>query len=369
MHSLEEYGFDGCSIETTNGTVDIRNIPSLSTIRTLQFMDGQLSVDHPLNNGITPSYEIGSILAEGTYGRVYHARRATRSTHARNIVIKESSSATLEEPMLHAIAHKTFADIGLGSVIPEFYEVTKQSSSLFMAMEWIQGSTLLKFFHVYLTKITNAAKVIFLPDSLQASRTRNDTLLLDVLVQSSIYLTILQKKLRFNHRDMKLNNLLIRHTSSRSRSILRKLDHPLLPTPWNCLYDLVMIDFGFACIACDSKKSMLEAGTFFKPDYDCMNAGRDLALLIYSIHAYFPLDQYVSPSLWTFLHQCMIAHKGDKHIQLLHGIQTDGTPCGTSHTPVPFDAGIYLFLRETDVEIPGCIPSVFLKGIAEEFVV
>jgi len=331
----------------------------------------------PLSNGTIPLYTFGSVLAEGTYGRIYHVKRETasnvkvlnstvetltRSGPIRNIVIKESSD-TVHEAILHAIVHKLFKTIGLGSVIPELYEAcirkVNYTTSFLLAMEWIQGSTLLRFFHIYLTKIINASKLQTLPTSLEIARKRNDELLLDILVQTAMYLHIMQTKLKFNHRDLKLNNVLIRHTSSRSRSILRRIDHPLLSKPWDCKYDLVIIDFGFSCIACESKKSKFEAGNFFKPDYHCMKEGRDLALLLYSIHAFFPLDQYLSPTFWTFLQSCMIANQGTKQYQLLEGVQQDGTP----GPPVQLNEGVYKFLRETSTEIPGCVPAKFLDSI------
>jgi serine/threonine protein kinase len=372
MHSLESYGLDGWYVEMAPKSIEFHHTPTPS--RTLySVVKDEWMVYPPLSNGTIPMYTFGSVLAEGTYGRIYHVKREiatldssvetlTRSGTSRNIVIKESS-ATVHEAILHAIIHKLFKTIGLGSVIPELYEAcvrkVNNNTSFLLAMEWIQGSTLLQFFHIYLTKITNAAKVQILPTSLEVARKRNDELLIDILVQTAMYLHIMQTKLKFNHRDLKLNNVLIRHTSSRSRSILRRIDHPLLSKPWDCKYDLVIIDFGFSCVACETKESKFEAGSFFKPDYHCMKEGRDLALLLYSIHAFFPLDQYISPSLWTFLQSCMIANQGTKQYQLLEGVQLDGTP----GPPVQLNEGVYKFLRENCTEIPSCVPATFLQSI------
>ena len=104
---------------------------------------------------------------------------------------------------------------------------------------------------------------------------------------------------------------------------------------------------------------LFEAGTFFKSP--TTHQGRDLAMLIYSIHAFFPLDQYVSPLLWSFLERSTTGHMGSTPVSLLHGIQTDGTPCPKG-SKIPFDEGIYYFLQKDSVDLPGCDPFVFLKN-------
>jgi serine/threonine protein kinase len=357
MESLDAYGLDGCYYISSN----VYSVPTWNNLYKLEPYKNKniYTIVPPLHN-LSTVYEIGSILATGTYGKVYHAKRFVEK-EARSIVIKENettstSSYTLHEAILHAIVHKTFTKIGLGCVIPELYEVTtRKDKSLCMAMEWVPGSTLLDYFYIYLTRITNASTLSILPESLEIARRKNDTLLLDILVQVAIYLTILQKKLQFNHRDLKVNNILIRHTSARSRTILRRLDHPLLSKPWECRYDVVVIDFGFSCMV---GSSPFEAGNFFKLYPPSMKSGQDLALLIYSIHAFFPLNQYISPSLYSFLHSCTMIGS----ISLLNGIQTDGMPCAAG-SKIPFDEGIYHFLQKDSSDLNNCDPSTFLKNL------
>jgi len=357
MHSLNAYGLEGCYVISSN----VYDIPDWNDLHALELYKQQTYKIVPPLHGIEILYEFGPILARGTYGTVYHAKR-TRSAKSHNIVIKQHETTSLHEAILHAIVHNTFTNLGLGFAIPELYEVTSKSEHapvLCMAMEWVPGSTLLDYFHIYFTKITNAATQTILPDSLQKARAKNDALLLDVLVQVAIYLTILQKKLQFHHRDLKVNNILIRHTSARSRSILRRLDHPLLTKPWECHHDVVVIDFGFSCMM---GSDPFEAGTFFKAYPSTINHGRDLALLIYSIHAFFPLDQYISPKFYTFLDSCMKIPMGTTTVQLFNGIQTDGTPC-VSELSVPFDEGIYHFLQKDSIDLSSCDPSTFLKNV------
>lgn len=354
---LNSYGLEGCYAISSN----VYDVPNWNDLHTLERYKSQIYKIVPPLHGVDILYEMGPILATGTYGTVYHAKR-TRSTKCHNIVIKQHETTSLHEAILHAIVHKTFTSLGLGFAIPELYEVTSKSehtSVLCMAMEWVPGSTLLDYFHIYFTKITNAAIHVTLPDSLQKARAKNDALLLDVLVQVAIYLTILQKKLQFHHRDLKVNNILIRHTSARSRFVLRRLDHPLLTKPWECHHDVVVIDFGFSCMM---GSDPFEAGTFFKAYSSSINHGRDLALLIYSIHAFFPLDQYISPKLYAFLQSCMKIPMGVTTVQLLHGIQTDGSPC-LSGSAVPFDEGIYHFLQKDSIDLSSCDTSAFLKNV------
>jgi hypothetical protein len=53
---------------------------------------------------------------------------------------------------------------------------------------------------------------------------------------------------------------------------------------------------------------------------------------------------------------------GATTVQLLHGIQTDGTPCPPEST-VPFNEGIYHFLQKDFIDLSSCDPSAFLKNV------
>ena len=182
---------------------------------------------------------------------------------------------------------------------------------------------------------------------------------------------VLEKNLLFNHRDLKLNNLYVRyHSTPGWRRTLSILD---LGT-FEFQTDLVMIDFGFSCIACGTgfvnpKLTLFGAGSYFTPDDDCLKTGRDLAQFLYSLHCYFPLQNYVTKPLFDFIHAAVLSEKrgafGTAYVDLFKGIDAAGKPINTSRLPssISYNNGIYAYLKESSVDVPGCASERFLRGL------
>jgi serine/threonine protein kinase len=235
--------------------------------------------------------------------------------------------------------------------------------SIWIVMEYVNGSTLEKFLKRKLIPVRNGHS--------RTVATTNEKILIDVLIQLAVYLKILQEKVRFNHRDLKINNLFVRHHAL-DEHWKQTLSIPVIGD-WECIHDIVLLDFGFSCIACGSgfdnpRATLVGAGSWFKSEHDCLKYGRDLGQFLYSLHCTFPLQDYVSPTFFDLLHKSMFAIRGEEKekIDLLMGFGDDGSPLGGSALPrsVKFNDGIYIFLRDSTVDIPGCNPSVFLKALS-----
>lgn len=372
--------------------------PETFSSRTLHF-----TWDHLFDaSGVpfVPALQIHSKLAEGTYGKIFRSYRAlyrpaansnTRyqrfvdffeivtkrvevkltstekmlSKDEQEVIYAEEIQAILYESALHVLVYHTMHQTGFPTVIPELHDVVAISScrtptsasqikSVLIQMEFVEGETL----HTYL-------KHTFVESSTQDILEANDKLLLDILIQLCVYLDILQSKLRFNHRDLKVNNVLRR---KQSVGWTRDIQHPLLPVSWTCRNDLVLIDFGFSCVACDEPRrdSLIQAGSWFKMEHDCMKEGRDMALFIYCLHSCFPLKHRISAELWTLLNKAMIATWGDEQVSLLDvGVGHDGMPFHIQRNQLDFNEGIYKFLRRSNTEVPGCAPKTFLTTLVK----
>jgi len=232
-------------------------------------------------------------------------------------------------------------------------------------MEFLSGTTLEKYLR----------RNLHIPTGLSEERAKtvetNETILIDVFIQLAFYLHVLQEKLRFNHRDMKINNVYIRHHDP-SEKWSRVITIPGLGS-WNCVIDLVMIDFGFACISCgegflNPRATLVGAGSWFRAEHDCLKYGRDLGQFLYSLHCSFPLSKYISPAFFVVLSMALRATKGttgpaNKRVDLLKGFEPSGKPIESAVIPpmIKFNDGIYLFLREADVDVPDCRPKEFLR--------
>jgi serine/threonine protein kinase len=342
-----------------------------------------------VGNPFYPVLEIGDRLDEGTYGVIYKARRAIVGTDGfmgpyASIVSKqtpiflsdderaldpseqrtcyvEEIQALLFEATLHVLAHNALKEAGHPTVVPEILDVLADAEnnaepsdfkSIWIQMEYVHGENLHTYFQSHLKPTEDAERL-----------RRQDLLVKDVLIQLCVYMDILQTSLFFNHRDLKLNNVLRRRSMGNSKV----LQHPSLPKPWTCLNDLAVIDFGFSCVACeDSFQSLIQAGSWFREDHDCLKGGRDMALFIYCLHCCFPLRDRISKALWEILENAMVATWGTERIRLLNvGVDSAGNPRHVPQAPMKFDAGIYRFLRHSGIEVPGCEPKSLMASLAK----
>jgi serine/threonine protein kinase len=276
----------------------------------------------------------------------------------------EEINAIMYEAYLHALINVTLKRAGLNGAVPNLYEVVALSTTglqithpneidaIWMTMEFMNGCTLEKYLQ---SKFATGSKE------------SNTALLRDVLIQVANILQILQSKLLFNHRDLKLNNLYVReHPADWSQKI--NVQGIGLHT---CALDVVMIDFGFSCIACGSgfvnpRATLLGAGSFFRSEHDCLKKGRDLAQLLYSLHCNFPLQNYVTRGFFAAIHSAMKAERRGIIYDLFMGLDAVGTPLVYATVPksIKYNNGIYLFLQDNSVDVPGCEPSVFLRTIS-----
>jgi serine/threonine protein kinase len=403
---LTQFGWDGCYADFTQTIpssitnhlptwrhLNILRPPESYGSRMLQF-PYRFLVDkdgHPY----LPAIQIAADpIAEGTYGSVYKAQRAIyrpiqgdekrlqRTEDFTEIVSKENTielvgkerlaphkereeywseeiQAVLFEATLHALVYHTLQKHGHGSAVPALYDVfgsadTKQPTSplhirsVYIQMEFIEGETLHNYLHTAFPTTTN-------PKQLAA----NDQLLLDILIQLAFYLDILQTDLRFNHRDLKVNNVI-----RRSGTPHRVLKHTDLRQPWDCRNDLVMIDFGFSCVACGPQdvKSLIQAGSWFRQDHDCMKRGRDLALFIFCLQSCYPLQGRITRGLWDILVGAMIP-VGPNIPPASAAATTSLLETGINGGFV-FDAAIYRYLRADGMDVPECAPRRLMKKLS-----
>ncbi len=344
-----------------------------------------------------PALEIGEKIDSGTYGKVHITKRAiykpkpdqphqySRVTPFEEVISKvitieltetekrasklvqqkaheEEIQALIYESTLHILVQDIFQKKGFPNAVPELYEIlgfsetqnpksAMEITGVLMNMEFIRGWTMFDYLKEYFG--TN--------HEIQET----ELMIVDILIQLCVYLDILQSELRFNHRDLKINNVLFR-----KNVVLESIVHPSLSSPWRCHKNIAILDFGFSCIACDSpsKRSILQAGSWFTARHDCMKKGRDIALFLYSLEAFYPLQTKISASFYSLLRQIVTATQlggGGDPVCLWDGVSEKGIPL-TESMPLKFSNGIYKFLRFSDVEIPGCEPQTLLP-ILEEY--
>ena len=404
---LSPFGWAGLTLSSNLRDL-VRSLPTWRHLNILQDADSN-SLQFPnaplsspdISGSYIPGYTKGALInSKGSYSNIYKGRRTLYKCKSQvgnrlevsllvaphDIAIKElylnitkeedaaspkskhdayedEISAILYEAVIHALVYKSLDRVGLSRYTPKMHEIVAeglpphdspiQITAIWFCMELLNGSTMDDYLRKHLVKSTGTF-----------TRLKNEAILTDFLIQCAVVLHHLQTNLRFHHRDLKLNNLYQREP------VAAGIRAPLiLPNgvTWVPTLDLVMLDYGFSCIACGSisrlpRSTLLGAGSWFTMDDDCCKEGRDLAQLIFSIHCHFPLTEYIGPDLLAFFTRVTTATDHGRPIPILHGFTTDGhvLPGGQ---PVVYHNGIYHFLKRNSVDIPLCKPSVFLEEL------
>jgi len=389
VYDLRPYGFKN-TIFSDDLTDISNNLPIWNNIHTVskKLVDTNLIIEYfisPIKNtdeqDTYPIYIWGKKIDEGTYGKIYTCLRKIYSniSHGKitldrseiqnfdTVVIKETplclsdaerhlskesqKKALLEEFNAHlheatvlTLAYMVAKKHKIEKSIPRIFEIfthrkdhystIEDVHSLCIVMEYIHGETLQKYlaqkFH------TNNKK-------------ENDIIFLNLLKQIATLLDILQESLRMNHRDIKINNILIRDSNS---------TNPIL----------VLIDYGFACIANgeqdpNAEMSQIQAGSYFGSRFSCFKHGRDIFQYIYGIHCYYPLQQYLSDDLFKLVTKWMTLEYEGKNVNILNGISIHGTPHDVLHPVISFNEGIYIFLKKPNIDPLNCSPKKVMNDI------
>lgn len=313
---------------------------------------------------------------EGSYGKIYKAHRMvvkrrpdglfdvtespteviikkTEPPPGSSVLPAEDVNAHTSEALLHVLAWQTMQKTATPWAIPHPYEVFGDHSpaapgwrSMSLCMSYVKGRTLYSFLRKHWHHGTKEA---------------NAQMLFELLGQIAYILHHLQRRLRLNHRDVKVNNILVRR---RAEPIEIELDGHMLVTQ----YEVTLIDFGFACVGCPPPRvpnTVFQAGSWFPLGELCCKEGRDIAQLLYCIHCYFPLEEFLPTAIATTLRNWMQIPWSGGTADGLHGFTREGRPrrIGASGPP-EFHTGIYEFLRRPEVDPVACAPVTVFRSAA-----
>jgi serine/threonine protein kinase len=326
-----------------------------------QIIEGDLwyFIDHIKDTLI--GYTVGILYESGTYGKIFKAKRLVLAKNSEKtytirhgpeeVVVKRAIPETqvavsdieieshISEALLHVLCWTVMQGTTAKWAIPRPYEVYSDypngvCESLSFGMSYVEGTIL----HNYLKEQFDSTKAHY-----------NSRLFREVIGQTAYILYHLQKSLNLNHRDLKANNLIIRPTK---KSFSISLDGSILST----MHEITMIDFGFACQG-DCSGTMFQAGSWFPFSDTCFKKGRDLAQLIYYIHCFYPLDQFLTKELYEIVRGLMQVKWSGGVLNILDGFTVDGLP---SHR-AEYHTGIYEFLRRDEVDPISCEPLAIFK--------
>jgi serine/threonine protein kinase len=192
-------------------------------------------------------YSVGAFLGSGSYSTIYSATHETENTSysIKVIPIKNNTFASvIREAIIHILLEKESANEPNGPYVPRFYEIAYDSYNDCMILR------------------TETIQDILYDRYLASSAEENDTIIPNTLLQLARILTFFYKRLEFNHRDCKPNNILYNYDAHTGRIQIK------------------VIDFGFSCLCWNGVN--IHAGD--RMDGVCFRQSRDLTQYIYATY-------------------------------------------------------------------------------------
>jgi serine/threonine protein kinase len=198
-----------------------------------------------------------NIVNQGVNCIIQRGLRQTPTT--RDVAIKRPKyphTHLHQEAALQFLAHGILERDGIHGAIPKVYDIFRFADEVRFTMEWIEGQSAHDFLQ---GRLGNSREF--------------EHAFLHVLAQTAILLDILGRRLHLDHRDMKLDNIWIRRIPG---GISYPIPNDISSHRYTCPFQVVLLDFGFACIGSPSGRMAINLGNVI-PDIDsCPKEGRDL---------------------------------------------------------------------------------------------
>lgn len=273
------YIYDSVSLSNINISID-------------KFPKEDLAGNLVLNKVKIATIKYGKKMFEGGYGNIYLCKRI-QNEKSKSIMVKKGKSVDANlssEAILQWIARKSLEPYGLETAIPEVFDIFLSGVNVAFSMELIDGD----FPYIYIAKTPNP-----------------DMFFLQVLAQVSIILYFLENDIFLDHRDLKANNLYIRNIPVVYKVKIDGIQYTLTSP-----FQVLLLDFGFACIGDESgiTKINIADGTFPMSD-PCPKEGRDLFHLITSFWSIPSIRDSMKPETQIEIDGWL--HKGTKDFSKL----------------------------------------------------
>jgi len=229
-------------------------------------------------NGVT--YTAIESLGEGTYGTSYRCVAPDGSEYAikyikEKLAEKKEFVSFLKECVIQILVAEVSKSQPTGPYAPIVYEVAFDpvTNEGFIRSERMRN------------------KMDYLVTAL--SPAENDAMIADALQQLATALKFLFKELKFNHRDMKGDNIMyVRSPDDAARW-------------WR------FIDFGMSCVTFDGVQ--ISGSVWFDADHSCFKKDRDLSQLMFAMYQFY--GDFISEKLKARLRKILIANikSGKEH--------------------------------------------------------
>lgn len=235
------------------------------------------------------------IVNRGGYGKILLANRTDLSGVSSQVCVKAPHTPTFSlcpEALIQWMASSALIRAGVLGAIPLVYDIFQYAGETRFSMSYVNGSSCID----YITSALNPQRAF-----------------LEILVQASMLLGFLEETIHLDHRDLKADNIWIRHEPIHyTVSIAKK--------QWTCSaqFQVVLLDFGFSCLGGKDGDAVVSLSDGILPRIDpCPKEGRDLFQLLSSLWCLPQIRERMSTPL-TIDIELLLSYKNKPYIDLVH---------------------------------------------------
>jgi len=189
---------------------------------------------------------------QGRYGIIQACKRV-EGYQTRPAVVKRPRCPSLSlapEAVLQSLCYYCMEKHGAHGAISKPYDLFIFANEVRFTMEYIEGMNFKKFID-----------------------THGESEIINCIIQLAYILHVLGEELSFDHRDLRIENIWIRPLSA-PRSYRIKLNSMEI---LEFKFQVVLLDFGFACLGSKARKAIVNLGEGVFPQIDpCPKTGRDM---------------------------------------------------------------------------------------------
>ena len=238
------------------------------------------------------SIEYGRRADKGAYGLITHIKRTpslgdlcVKSPHRPDVSL-------CAEAVLQWHTSRTLRAAGIHGAVPHIYDIFQYAGETRFSMDYIDG-------------ISAVQAVMEAADP--------DALWLQILGQVSLILGFLEENIFLDHRDLKADNLWIRQVPIEyTLRVGGHIWHIAAP------FQVVLLDFGFACLGGTDGNATVSLGAGIIPKMDpCPKEGRDLFQLVASMWSIPVIRARASREIQAVM-DSLLKNRGASFVDLVH---------------------------------------------------
>jgi serine/threonine protein kinase len=235
------------------------------------------------------------IVNRGGYGKILLANRTDLSGVSQQVCVKAPHTPKFSlcpEALIQWMASTALISAGILGAVPLVYDIFQYAGETRFSMSYVNGSSCIDCIIGAI-----APEKVFL----------------EILVQVSLLLGFLEETIYLDHRDLKADNIWIRHQPIEYTVVIAG-------KRWTCVAPLqvVLLDFGFSCLGGKNGDAVVSLSDGILPRIDpCPKEGRDLFQLLSSLWCVPQIRERMSPSLTADI-ELLLSYKNKPYIHLVH---------------------------------------------------